>query len=146
MRGRGARTQLSVYWLTRVCVYRLGSARCADTLLYDEPPCTDYADLTPPRLARYPADSLPNLVSSPAELFATASGLPLLLTLAVLLLHACCCSLQACCGGGDGADDDDASKGSGEREAVRAAVKSGGEGAAPGKAPRPVEAPLMGAR
>ena len=39
--------------------------------------------------------------SSPIELFQTAAGLPLLLTLGVLLLHAACCVLQLSCGATD---------------------------------------------
>ena len=77
-------------------------ARCADDLLYDEQPCTDYADLSPARYTRFPADSLPgslpNISSSPAELFQTVSGLPLLITVVVLLLHLCCCVVQSACG------------------------------------------------
>jgi len=64
--------------------------RCNDDLLYDEPPCTDYAELVPsPWL-------LPSkeLTSSPVELFHTAAGLPLLVTLLVLALHTLCCGLQ----------------------------------------------------
>ena len=84
-------------------------ARCADDLLYDEPPCTDYADLSPARYTRFPADSLPgslpNITSSPAELFQTVSGLPLLITVVVLLLHLCCCVCQSACGSPDEGDD-----------------------------------------
>ena len=68
--------------------------RCADDLLYDEPPCTDYADPTP----RGRLDEDIQLDSSPAELFQTAAGLPLLLTLSVLLLHITCCAMQVACG------------------------------------------------
>ena len=78
------------------------SARCADNLLYDEPPCTDYADPLPPRITRLAADvSIDgDLVSSPVELFHTAAGLPVLLTLAVLMMHLLCCALQSACGSG----------------------------------------------
>ena len=71
-------------------------ARCADELLYDGPPCTDYAELSnaPMRLPLFPAAgdaAVPiSLASSPVSLFRTAAGLPLVLTLAVLLLHASC--------------------------------------------------------
>lgn len=79
--------------------------------------------MTPPRLARYLADSsLPTLVSSPAELFQTAAGLPLLLTLAVLLLHLACCGLQAACGSANEADADDDAKARAPREEVREAI------------------------
>lgn len=75
--------------------------RCNDELLYDEPPCTDYAEL-PPSPWALPIDSL---TSSPAELFHTAAGLPLLVTLMVLVLHATCCALQHICGSKGFADD-----------------------------------------
>ena len=81
-----------------VCCPVADRARCADNQLNDEPPCTNYADPMPRRAARFPVDSLPNITSSPVELFQTASGLPLLLTLAVLLLHiwaAACCRPRA---------------------------------------------------
>ena len=81
-----------------------GRARCADNLLYDEPPCTDYAEPRPygPGYARYPHD---NLISSPEELFQTIQGLPFMLTLGVLLLHLTCCTLQWACGAGDDGED-----------------------------------------
>ena len=54
------------------------------------------------------------LSSSPVELFQTASGLPLLLTLGVLLLHSVCCVLQFSCGAShendEGSNDRRASK------------------------------------
>ena len=53
---------------------------------------------------------LPNVTASPTELFATASGLPLLLTLAVLLLHLACCAVQGACGASD-VDDADSDAG-----------------------------------
>ena len=102
-------------------------ARCNDELLYDDPPCTDYAELPSWRggSMRWMAESnvphpldlsfmLPasgdgpsspvRISSSPVELFQTASGLPLLLTLGVLLLHAVCCVLQLSCGASDDED------------------------------------------
>ena len=86
-------------------------ARCSDELLYSEPPCTDYAELLASRVpvVRWGAvmeasdGSVPTttLASSPTELFETAAGLPLLLTLAVLFLHLTCCVLQRSCGSSD---------------------------------------------
>ena len=96
-------------------------ARCNDELLYDDPPCTDYAELPSWRggPTRWMSESnvpqpldlvLPSsgegpaavrISSSPIELFQTAAGLPLLLTLGVLLLHAACCVLQLSCGATD---------------------------------------------
>ena len=69
-------------------------SRCSDNLLYDEPPCTDYAEVIVSPWEQ--ANS--RLASSPAELFHTASGIPLILTLLVLALHAGCCALQYACG------------------------------------------------
>ena len=135
------------------------SARCADASLYDEPPCTDYVDLPPPGLiSKFPADRLPNVTSSPTELFATAAGLPMLLTFAVLLLHVGCCALQAACGS-PAADEDDesaASDRSGGLGLGAKAARASGGGAA-GETPREelkeaiarsghraVDAPLIG--
>lgn len=121
---------LCVRWTTALPRRR---ARCADNLLYDEPPCTDYADLVPERMTRYPANTMP-LVSSPAELFSTASGLPFMLTLAVLMLHLCCCGLQSVLGSGDGEEDADDEKGAQKespRDAIREALARGGQRGAP---------------
>ena len=82
-------------------------ARCGDGQLYDEPPCTDYAELAPLHAGRWlgaPYAMPTNISSSPAELFQTAAGLPLLLTLAVLALHATCYALQLACGGSEDVD------------------------------------------
>lgn len=114
-------------------------ARCADDTLYDEPPCTDYAEL-PPLLGtvRWMAvGGVPppaGLSSSPAELFHTAAGLPLLLALAVLLAHVFCCALQSACGSGDDSEGSGAFPTPSPRDALRDAL-------AP---PRPdMKAPLM---
>ena len=122
-------------------------ARCNDELLYDEPPCTDYAELpasrrgptrwmgpsnsADARLLR-PASigALPPTVlsSSPVELFQTAAGLPLLLTLGVLMMHATCCALQLSCGSSD--DGDATDSGAGEatpsRDALNDTIANGG--------------------
>lgn len=106
-------------------------ARCADDLLYDEPPCTDYADLptlqlplqlSAAELSMSREDGLPALPSSPAELFQTAAGLPLLLTLFVLVLHGGCCALQLTCGGSF-LDEPRAEE---PRTALREALRRGG--------------------
>ena len=101
-------------------------ARCADNLLYDEPPCTDYADF----ITRGSSRALDPWMTasemarpSPTELFNTAAGLPLIITLAVLLLHASCCALQYACGAGSGDEeglkhDDDMRPGDHVRNAV----------------------------
>ena len=72
-------------------------SRCADDLLSDEPPCTDYAELSrgfpPTRLFAAPHSAYSSqapLSSSPVGLFRTVTGLPLLLTLVVVLLHTMC--------------------------------------------------------
>jgi hypothetical protein len=103
------------------------SARCTDEMLYDEPPCTDYAEL-PAHGA--PARSPRTITSSPAELLQTAAGLPLLLTLVVLVLHAACCAFQLSCAGCR--DDDD---GASPREALHDTLSRGGQ--------RPDKAPLL---
>ena len=115
-------------------------ARCNDELLYDDPPCTDYAELPSWRggPTRWMAESnvpqpldlvLPSsgegpvavrISSSPIELFQTAAGLPLLLTLGVLLLHAACCVLQLSCGA---TDDEDPAEG---RRALHSSITGGG--------------------
>ena len=128
-------------------------ARCNDELLYDEPPCTDYAELpasrrgptrwmgasnSPDALLLLPASvgALPPtaLASSPVELFQTAAGLPLLLTLGVLLMHATCCALQLSCGSSDDADAA-ADSGSGgatpSRDALHETIANGGRRADP---------------
>ena len=98
--------------------------RCNDNLLYDEPPCTDYAELVPsPWL-------LPGkeLTSSPVELFHTAAGLPLLVTLLVLALHTLCCGLQHVFG--SRFDDESAAlESETPREAVRLALAKAPEAA-----------------
>jgi hypothetical protein len=79
-------------------------ARCSDDLLYDEPPCTDYAELYEP----YMLPQGGHLLSSPLELYNTVAGAPLLLFAMVVALHVCCCSLQWVAGGGgpfDGPDE-----------------------------------------
>ena len=113
-------------------------ARCADNLLYDEPPCTDYADHAPLRLTRLVPSSTdgPKLVSSPAELFQTATGLPLVLTLLVLLAHLACCVLQRACGSGDAGDALEADDSATPRAALKEAIARGGH--------MPDRAPLIG--
>ena len=124
------------------------SARCADNLLYDEPPCTDYADPLPPRITRLAADvSIDGaLVSSPVELFHTAAGLPVLLTLAVLMMHLLCCALQSACGSGsDEAYDTFATSARTPREEVKEAIALGGQRRRTDKSPL-IGAPGMGVR
>ena len=120
-------------------------ARCADDLLYDEPPCTDYADLSPARYTRFPADSLPgsmpNISSSPAELFQTVSGLPLLITVVVLLLHLCCCVVQSACGAPEEEEAAPSLAGSAKGELKEAIVGASSGGGGSGRADR---APLIG--
>ena len=120
-------------------------ARCADDLLYDEPPCTDYADLSPARYTRSPADSLPgsmpNISSSPAELFQTVSGLPLLITVVVLLLHLCCCVVQSACGAPEEEEAAPSLAGSAKGELKEAIVGASSGGGGSGRADR---APLIG--
>ena len=63
--------------------------------------------LVPPTSGEGPSSPV-RISSSPIELFQTASGLPLLLTLGVLLLHAVCCVLQLSCGANDDVVEDPA--------------------------------------
>jgi len=75
-------------------------AQCYDNLLYDDPPCTDYAPLLADRsvdahgVAIWPAPS-------PSELFDTVAGLPVLLAILAVVLHATHYFVQCLCGGGD---------------------------------------------
>ena len=66
------------------------------------------------------------LASSPSELFRTAAGLPLLVTMLVLFLHASCCALQLACGSNILGEHDEADAVHEEqtsREAMLAALK-----------------------
>jgi hypothetical protein len=88
--------------------------RCADGLLYDDPPCTDYVssasaeqssvfrglELHGVSVEGYPAA----IASSPVLLFRTATGLPIFLGAILVGLHLLCCAAQSACGGV--ADDD----------------------------------------
>ncbi len=103
-------------------------SRCSDDLLYDEPPCTDYADASYPPLsggsAAVDAASLGlKLASSPAELLQTAAGLPLMLAVFVVILHAVCCFVQGACGAEDGQPDQEAK--ATPRDAMRHALGRG---------------------
>ena len=100
-------------------------ARCTDNELYDEPPCTDYVDFTPypGRWIGAPLPMPTNISSSPGELFETAAGLPLLLTLAVLILHATCYAAQLLCGGREDTEPEDFLS---PRDAMNATIARGG--------------------
>ena len=68
------------------------------------------------------------MVSSPVELFHTILGLPMLLTLAVLILHLTCCMLQSACGSArDDEQDTLATSARTPREEVREAMARGGQ-------------------
>lgn len=74
-------------------------SRCADSSVYDDVPCTDYAA----REAGASSAELP--APSPAEALQTAAGLPVLLGFAAVILHAAYCLVQCLCGGGTASDE-----------------------------------------
>ena len=73
-----------------------------------------------------------NITSSPADLFQTAAGLPLLLTLAVLVLHATCYVIQLSCGAGEDGEADGILS---PRDALHDSIARGGRGGRGDKAP-----------
>jgi hypothetical protein len=93
---------------------------------------------------RLEALEAPALPSSPIELFETAAGLPLVLTLVVLVLHLTCCSTQYVLGSDPFAAD--AANPETPRHMMREALARGG--LKPEEAPltKPEEAPLTSHR
>ena len=122
-------------------------ARCADSLLYDDPPCTDYAAILPADLSErgvvfsgleimgLPMDGLVDastfeshaafVATSPTMLYRTAAGVPIFFALVVICLHALCCVAQSACGGGSDEQPDSGRA----RDAMRGIFDVAAEGA-----------------